>query len=81
VAAREMRRSVLLRLHSIVVSMIMLSLGGRIASRVHGFQTSFEVFDRSHIPYYKIMYYASVGQDAFRFMSLVRFAVCGLQGH
>jgi hypothetical protein len=85
VAAREMRLSVLLRLHLIVVSMIMLSLGGWIASRIHGFQTSFEVFDRSHIPYYKIMYYGSVGQDAFRslviIMSLVRFAVCGLQGH
>ncbi|OQE51531.1 hypothetical protein PENNAL_c0507G10108, partial [Penicillium nalgiovense] len=43
----------------IVVSMIVLSLGGWIASRVHGFQTSFEFFDRSHIPYYKIMYYGS----------------------
>ncbi|KAI1829249.1 hypothetical protein DTO027I6_9985 [Penicillium roqueforti] len=43
-----------------VVSMIVLSLGGWIASRVHGFQTSFEFFDRSHIPYYKIMYYGPV---------------------
>ncbi|CAG8104278.1 unnamed protein product [Penicillium nalgiovense] len=40
----------------IVVSMIVLSLGGWIASRVHGFQTSFEFFDRGHIPYYKIIY-------------------------
>ncbi|CAG8184448.1 unnamed protein product [Penicillium nalgiovense] len=69
----------------IVVSMIVLSLGGWLASRVHGFQTSFEFFDRSHIPYYKIMYYGSVGQAAFGslviIMSLVRFAVCGLRGH
>ncbi|CAG8186068.1 unnamed protein product, partial [Penicillium nalgiovense] len=49
----------------IVASMIVLSLGGRIASRVHGFQTPFEFFDMSHIPYYKIMYYESVGQAAF----------------
>ncbi|CAP94195.1 hypothetical protein PCH_Pc16g15250 [Penicillium rubens Wisconsin 54-1255] len=38
----------------------------------------------SHIPYYKIMYYGSVGQAAFGslviIMSLVRFAVCGLRG-
>jgi hypothetical protein len=68
----------------IVVSMIVLSLGGWIASRVHGFQT-FEFFERSHIPYYKIMYYGSVGQAAFGslviIMSLVHFAVCGLRGH
>ncbi|CAG8162645.1 unnamed protein product [Penicillium nalgiovense] len=69
----------------IVVSMIVLSLGGWIASRAHAFQTSFEFFDRSHIPYYKVMYYASVSQAAFGslviIMSLVRFAVCGLPGH
>jgi len=68
-----------------VVSMIVLLLGGWIASRVHGFQISFEFFARSHIPYYKIMYYGSVGQAAFGslviIMSLVRFAVCGLRGH
>jgi hypothetical protein len=69
----------------VVVSMIVLSLGGWIASRVHGFQTSFEFFNRSHIPYYKVMYYGSVGQAAFGslviIMSLVRFGVCGLRGH
>ncbi|CRL31394.1 hypothetical protein EN45_043480 [Penicillium chrysogenum] len=69
----------------IVVSMIVLSLGGWIASRVHGFQTSFEFFARSHIPYYKIMYYGSFGQAAFGslviIMSLVHFPVCGLRGH
>ncbi|OQE10570.1 hypothetical protein PENFLA_c089G02992 [Penicillium flavigenum] len=69
----------------IVVRMTVLSLGGWIARRVHGFQTSFEFFERSHIPYYKIMYYGSVGQAAFGslviIMSLVRFAVCGVRGH
>ncbi|CAG8110316.1 unnamed protein product [Penicillium nalgiovense] len=69
----------------IVVSMIVLSLGGWIASRVHGFQTFFEFFERSPIPYCKIMYYGSVGQAAFGslviIMSLVCFAVCGLKGH
>ncbi|CDM32741.1 hypothetical protein PROQFM164_S02g002892 [Penicillium roqueforti FM164] len=69
----------------IVVSIIVLSLGGWIASRVHGFQISFEFFNRSHILYYKIMYYGSVGQAAFGslviIISLVRFAVCGLRGH
>ncbi|CDM38505.1 unnamed protein product [Penicillium roqueforti FM164] len=46
--------------------MIVLSLGGWIASRVHGFQISFEFFgSEDHIPYYNIMYYGSVGQAAF----------------
>ena len=50
----------------IIVSMIVLSLGGWIASRVHGFQISFEFFgSEDHIPYYNIMYYGSVGQAAF----------------
>ncbi|CAG8032301.1 unnamed protein product [Penicillium nalgiovense] len=69
----------------IVVSMIVPSLGGWIASHVHGFQTSFEFLDRGRFPYYRIMYYGSVGQAAFGslviIMSLVRFAICGLRGH
>jgi hypothetical protein len=85
VATRELRRSVLLRVHSNRREHDRSLIRGWIASRVHGFQTSFEFFDRSHIPYYKIMYYGSVGQAAFGslviIMSLVRFAVCGLRGH
>jgi hypothetical protein len=69
----------------IQIVVIVLSLGGWIASRVHGFQTSFEFFDRSHIPYYKFTYYGSVGQATFGslviIMSLLRFAACGLWGH
>ena len=68
----------------IVVSMIVLSLAGWIASHVRGFQAS-ESSDRYHIPYYKVMYYGSVGQAILGslviIMSLVRFAVCGLRGH
>jgi hypothetical protein len=68
------------------VSLIVLSLGGYVASHVHGFQTSFDfVGSADHFPYYKIMYYRAVGQAAFGvlvvIMSLVRFAVCGLRGH
>ena len=69
----------------IVVGMIVLSLGGWIASRVHGFQTSFVFFDRGHIPYYKIIYGGSVGQAAFGslvvIVSFVRFVVRDLHGH
>jgi hypothetical protein len=39
----------------IVLSMFVLSLGGWVASRVHDFKTSFDLFDSSHIPYYNIM--------------------------
>ncbi|KAK9846897.1 hypothetical protein MYU51_000067 [Penicillium brevicompactum] len=70
----------------IVVSLIVLSLGGYVASHVQGFQTSFEFFDRDgHFPYYNIMYYGAVGQAAFGSLlvirSLVCFAACGLRGH
>jgi hypothetical protein len=69
----------------IVVSVIVLSLGGWIANRVHGFQTSFEFFDRGHILYYKIMYYGSVGEAAFGSLaviaSFVRLVVRDLRGH
>jgi small-conductance mechanosensitive channel len=70
----------------LVVGLIVLSLGGYVASNVHGFQTSFELFDiEGHFPYYKTMYYGAVGQAAFGvlavIMSLVPFAVCALRGH
>jgi hypothetical protein len=69
----------------IVVSLIVLSLGGWIASRVHGFQTSFEFFDRGHIPYYNIMYYGAIGLASFGSLvviaSFVCFVVCALCGH
>lgn len=70
----------------LVVGLIFLSLGGYVASTVHGFQTSFELFDsEGYFPYYKIMYYGAVGQAAFGvlavIMSLVPFAVCALRGH
>ena len=70
----------------IVVSLIVLSLGGYVASHVHSFQTSFVFFDSDgHFPYYNIIYYRAVGQAAFGSLlvirSLVRFTVCGLRGH
>ncbi|KAI1829217.1 hypothetical protein DTO027I6_9885 [Penicillium roqueforti] len=70
----------------IVVGMIVLSLGGWIASRVHGFQTFFDFFGgEDHIPYYKFMYYGSVGQAVFGSLLLivpfVRFVVRDLHGH
>jgi hypothetical protein len=70
----------------IFVSLIVLSLGGYVASHVHGFQTSFEFFDSaSRFPYYKIMYYGAVGQAAFgvlgAIMSLLRLALRGLCDH
>ncbi|CAG8211409.1 unnamed protein product, partial [Penicillium nalgiovense] len=70
----------------ILVSLVVLSLGGYVASHVHGFQTSFEFFDgEGHFPYYKIMYYGAVGQAAFGslvvILSLVRFFIADLRGH
>lgn len=70
----------------LVVGLIVLSLGGYVASNFHGFQTSFELFDiEGRFPYYKTTYYGAVGQAAFGvlavIMSLVPFAVCALRGH
>ncbi|KAI3097964.1 hypothetical protein CBS147333_9202 [Penicillium roqueforti] len=70
----------------LVVGLIVLSLGGYVASKVHGLQTSFELFDsEGYFPYYKIMYYGAVSQAAFGvlavIMSLVPFVVCALRGH
>ena len=69
----------------IIVSLAVLSLGGYVASHVHGFQTSFEFFDsEGHFPHYKIMYYGAVSQAAFGslvvILSLVRFVVRDLYG-
>jgi hypothetical protein len=70
----------------LVVNFIVLSLGVYVASKVHGFQTSFESFNiEGRFPYYKTKYYGAVGQAAFGvlavIMSLVPFAVCALCGH
>ncbi|KAJ5895697.1 hypothetical protein N7495_007388 [Penicillium taxi] len=70
----------------IVASVIVLSLGGYVASHVHGFQTAFEFFDSAgHFPYYKIMYYGAVSQAAFGSgvvtMSVVCVFIGGLCGH
>jgi hypothetical protein len=56
----------------LVVGFIVLSLGGYVASKVHGFQTSFELFDiEGHFPYYKTMYYGAVGQAAFGVLAVI----------
>ncbi|KAJ5348519.1 uncharacterized protein N7506_001772 [Penicillium brevicompactum] len=70
----------------LVVGLIVLSLGGYVASHVHGFRTSFGLFaSEGHFPYYKMMYYGAVGQAAFGvlavIMSLVPFTICALRGH
>ena len=70
----------------IIASAIVLSLGGYVASHVHGFQTAFEFFDSAgHFPYYKMMYYGAVSQAAFGSgvvtMSVMCFFVGGLCGH
>lgn len=70
----------------LVVGLIVLSLGGYVVSKVHGLQTSFELFDsEGRCPYYRTMYYGTVSQAAFGvlavIMSLVPFAVCALRGH
>ncbi|KGO69110.1 hypothetical protein PITC_017570 [Penicillium italicum] len=69
-----------------IVSLVVLSLGGYVTSHVYSFQTSFEFFDSaSHFPYYKIIYYGAVSQAAFgilgAIMSLLRLALRGLRDY
>ncbi|CAG8117306.1 unnamed protein product [Penicillium nalgiovense] len=73
VATREMRRSVLLRLHLNRREHDRALLRG-LDCRVHVFQTSFGLLDRDHIPYYKPIYYGSIGQAASG-ISLCRLCV------
>ncbi|KAJ5938393.1 hypothetical protein N7466_001527 [Penicillium verhagenii] len=50
----------------VVVALPAVSVGGYIASCVHGSRSSFELLNiHSHLPYYELMYYGSVGQPAF----------------
>ena len=50
----------------VVLSLVVVCVRGYFASRVHGYQTSFEYFDRAgQFPYYKILYYEAVGEAAF----------------
>ena len=84
--ARRPQVSTLLRLHSARRRFGRSILGGYVASHVHGFQTSFELFDsEGHFPYYKDLYYGAVGQAAFGVLaiiiSLVPSAICALRGH
>jgi hypothetical protein len=76
VATREMRRSVLLRLHLNRREHDRALLRG-LDCRVHVFQASFELLDRDHIPYYKLIYYGSIGQAASGIFT-GHFAVCAL---
>lgn len=67
----------------LIVGLIVLALGGYVASYVHGFQSSFELFDsEGYFPYYKIMNYGAGGQATFgSFMviiSRVHFALFAL---
>lgn len=70
----------------LVVSMVVVSLGGNVASNFHGFQTAFKFLDSAgHFPYYKIIYYGAVSQAAFGSgvvtISVVCFLVCDLCGN
>ncbi|KAJ5330525.1 hypothetical protein N7476_000308 [Penicillium atrosanguineum] len=49
-----------------LLSLVVVCMGSYFASHLHGYQTSFEYFDRAdQFPYYKIMYYGPVGEAAF----------------
>ncbi|OQD74986.1 hypothetical protein PENANT_c164G04683 [Penicillium antarcticum] len=49
-----------------LLSLVVITLGGYTAGRVHGFQSSFEFFGRDgSFPYYTVTYYGAVGQAAF----------------
>jgi hypothetical protein len=56
----------------VVLALIAVSVGGYIASRVHGSRSSFELLNiHGHLPYYGIMYYGAVGQAAFGSLMII----------
>ncbi|CAG8889646.1 unnamed protein product [Penicillium salamii] len=71
-----MCRSVLLRLH-LNRREHNRALLRNLDCRVHVFQASFELLDRDHIPYYKLIYYGSIGQAASGIFT-GHFVVCAL---
>ncbi|KAJ5778510.1 hypothetical protein N7520_001756 [Penicillium odoratum] len=60
----------------VVLALTAVSVSGYIASCVHGSRSSFELLNiHGHLPYYKIMYYGSVGQAAFGSLMIINFFV------
>ena len=69
----------------VVLALTAVSVGGYIASRVHGCRSSFDLVNiHGHLPYYGIMYYGAVGQAAFGSLmiifSIVQLFVCDFYG-
>lgn len=60
----------------VVLALTAVSVGGYIASRIHGSRSSFELLNiHGHLPYYEIMYYGAVGQAAFGSLMIIYFFV------
>jgi hypothetical protein len=60
----------------VVLALSAVSVGAYIANCVHGSRSSFELLNiHSHLPYYKLMYYGSIGQAAFGVLFIISFFV------
>jgi len=60
----------------VVLALTAVSVGGYIASCVHGSRSSFELLSiHGHLPYYEFLYYGSVGQAAFGSLMIINFFV------
>jgi hypothetical protein len=60
----------------VVLALTVFSVGGYIASCAHGSRSSFELLNiHGHLPYYKLMYYGSIGQAAFGSLMIINFFV------
>src|ERR1700743_3850849 len=63
---REHDATLLYVFSQITLALAMITIGGDVANRVNGFQTSFKKFGVSNgIPYYDIMYYGAVAIAAY----------------
>lgn len=55
-----------------ILALTAVSVGGYIASRVHGSRLSFQLLNiHGHLSYYKFMYYAGVGQATFGSLMII----------
>jgi hypothetical protein len=69
-----------------ILGLVILSTGGYLADHVHGFQSSFEMFNGDDdFQYYHIMYYGGVGQAAYGslviFMAVAPFIAISVFDH
>jgi ABC-type phosphate transport system permease subunit len=64
----------------LILSVVVLFIGGYVANSIRGYQTLFEEFDvrASHLPYYGMMHYGGIGEAVFGSLVIILSLQCSL---